>query len=446
MAPRRSPYAHLLQEDEDFRRWYENTRRGSPTTAAVRFRRIGHVCRAYGTTPAALARMSPREATSFLIDVVSMCEGRGNAGSLIEDYVKSLKSWFLFNDVEVAAKRIRIPDTGNRYENERPPSPDELNRIFNCADLRARAAVSLMAFAGVRPGVLGDFRGTDGLRVADLPELEVDGGEKSAEFAVVPARVTVRRPISKSRRSYFTFLPGQGCEFVREYLEARMRAGEEVAQESAVVTVSKFDVQGKVEHPNKKRYGQHITSINVGDAVRTAIRAAGFGWRPYVLRRYFDVRLMVAEADGLLIEDWRVFWMGHVGDIEHTYTVNKGLSQDVVERMRESYAKASERHLVTLRGAGEVTRDEVMGLFNRQFLTVAGLSEQEIEGMGELSAVSSEQLKEIVKRKSLESLGFGNGGSQKVVPMADVPEWIERGFEYVTSIPPDRAIVRTPRA
>ncbi|MDG7030730.1 MAG: hypothetical protein JRN64_03355 [Nitrososphaerota archaeon] len=37
MFPSRSPYAHLLEEDENFRRWYENTGRGSPTTAAISY-------------------------------------------------------------------------------------------------------------------------------------------------------------------------------------------------------------------------------------------------------------------------------------------------------------------------------------------------------------------------------------------------------------------------
>jgi hypothetical protein len=32
---------------------------------------------------------------------------------------------------------------------------------------------------------------------------------------------------------------------------------------------------------------------------------------------------MIAESDGLILRDYRSFWMGHKVDIEHTYTVNK---------------------------------------------------------------------------------------------------------------------------
>ena len=68
-----------------------------------------------------------------------------------------------------------------------------------------------------------------------------------------------------------------------------------------------------------------------------------------------------------------------------------------------------------------------------------------MEKLGDLSAVTSEQLQDLMKRKSLESLGFGNGNNQKVVSLSEVPAWIEKGFEYVTSIPPDKAIVSVPR-
>jgi hypothetical protein len=75
--------------------------------------------------------------------------------------------------------------------------------------------------------------------------------------------------------------------------------------------------------------------------IRKSIRMAGFSWRPYVLRRYFDSRMMLAQADGLIIRDFRVFWMGHKGDIEHTYTLNKKLSSDIIEKC--------DRHMLKLR-------------------------------------------------------------------------------------------------
>jgi hypothetical protein len=57
---------------------------------------------------------------------------------------------------------------------------------------------------------------------------------------------------------------------------------------------------------------------------------------------------MIGEMHGVIIRDFRVFWMGHRGDIEHTYTLNKRLPEDVIEKMRSAYRKAFDRYLITL--------------------------------------------------------------------------------------------------
>jgi hypothetical protein len=51
--------------------------------------------------------------------------------------------------------------------------------------------------------------------------------------------------------------------------------------------------------------------------------------------------MMLAESKGLIIRDYRVFFMGHKGDVEHTYTINRHiLPSKVVEDMRTSYSRA----------------------------------------------------------------------------------------------------------
>jgi hypothetical protein len=61
---------------------------------------------------------------------------------------------------------------------------------------------------------------------------------------------------------------------------------------------------------------------------------------------------MMAKSDGLIPRGYRSFWMGHKGDIEHTCTVNKGLTGGVIEKMREAYARSSEKYLNTAKKEG----------------------------------------------------------------------------------------------
>jgi len=77
----------------------------------------------------------------------------------------------------------------------------------------------------------------------------------------------------------------------------RTREGEDLKPDSPMIRPTEF---------HRQLVGRHIRTTNIGDMMMKAIRNAGFEWRPYVLRRYFDVRLTAAEADGLITRDWRV--------------------------------------------------------------------------------------------------------------------------------------------
>lgn len=425
-----SPYRDLL-EDTQFVLWVENVERGSVITAAEYFRRMGHICKTFNTTPQRLANLNEKDAGNFLLHVISHFENKKSAGTNIKGYVRALKSWWSFNDIEVRRKiRISGSNDYSKYENERVPTQAELEKVLNVAGIRAKVAIALVAFCGFRIEVLGDYLGHDGLKIADFTELVIK--DSAVEFTKIPTMVSVRKCLSKAGHQFISFLPSQGCEYLKQYLELRIRNDEEIIPTSPIITAL---------DNNSWKVGHHIGTSNVGDLIRKAIRSAGFNWRPYVLRRYFDTRLMVAESDGLVIRDWRVFWMGHKGDIEHTYTVNKGLPPDIIEKMKESYVRGS-RHLVTARSE-TVSQDKVLETFNRQFLTIAGYTNDDINKLGELSKLTVEQIQDLVRRKSMETLGL-NGNNQKVVSMQEIKNWINQGWEFVSHLPPDEAIIKLP--
>jgi hypothetical protein len=432
----RSPYVYLL-DDADFRRWFQNVRRGSVVTAHEWLRRIGYIHKRFGKSPKEIASLSSRDAARFLLDIVTALEEEKRSGSYISNCVKPVKSWLEFNGVSVV-QRIKIPGRSElvRVGDEVPPSPEELGKILNAADLRAKAACALVAFSGVRLEVLGNYLGDDGLEVRDLPELTVQKG--TVEFKQVPTVVSVRKTLSKVKsaqsgsKQYFTFLADEGCEYLKQYLEWRLRNGEELTSGSPIITPDKHHLMGS-----------HIRTTNIGDMLRKPIRDAGFQWRPYVLRRYFDTRLMIAESDRIVIKDWRVYWMGHKGDIEATYTVQKGLPSDVVEKMRHAYAEAAEKHLVTKKKEG-MTKEGVIATFNRQYLRLAGFTDDEIDKTGDLSQLTSEEMQELIKKKSMQALGLNGNSKQKVVPMNEVRAWITEGWEFVTTLPTNEAVIRLP--
>ena len=54
----------------------------------------------------------------------------------------------------------------------------------------------------------------------------------------------------------------------------------------------------------------NIKSVDIGNIIREAVRKAGFNWRPYVLRAYFDTHLTQAESKRPVLQKYRQFWMG----------------------------------------------------------------------------------------------------------------------------------------
>jgi len=420
----RAKYRHLLN-DKTLNRWYDNLARGSEITADVYLRRLGAFCHENQLTPSALASMSVRKIEELLMDYVTANEKK-YAGSFLQSTVKVLKSWLNHNDVELRHKiKIRgVSDTPTLKE-ERVPTKEELRRILLSSSKQARVPSILLAHGGLRPESIGDYRGQDGLRIRDLPELEINGGE--VNFETIPAMVIVRPSLSKARHQYFTFLTEEACGYVKDYLEERAMNGEKLTPDSAIV-------RPKVaEKP-------FIRTVNIGDMMRLPIRKAGYPWRPYVLRSYFDTQLMLAESKGLVLRDYRMFWMGHKGDIENRYTTNKHrLPESVIEDMREAY-KRSQDYLQTTKG--EVGEEKIKEAFKKQLLAVAGFTEEEV-AKHDLAKMSDEELHNMVRQRLL-GLMANNGNRQRVIPLADVERYLGEGWEYVTAIPNGRAIIKTP--
>jgi hypothetical protein len=192
-----------------------------------------------------------------------------------------------------------------------------------------------MAFADLRPETIGNHDGTDGLRLRDLPELRIQSGK--ATFEKIPTIVTVRPTLSKTRCKYFTFLGEEGCTYLREYLEERIRNGETPSPETPLIGYER----------SKRSGDEFLSTRKITHYVRAAMRDAGVRKRPYVLRAYAETQLIIAESKGKISHPYLQFIAGHKGDVEARYSTNKGrLPPDMIEDMQSQY-KACEPFLNT---------------------------------------------------------------------------------------------------
>ena len=408
----RSKYRHLF-EDKDVRRWYENLVRGSPACAEIYLRNLGNFCQLNGITPQELARKPIAEIEDLLMDYVTSAQKK-HAGSYIHNTTKVVKSWLAHNGIQLKRKiKITGAHETPTLKDERVPTKEELKRIFLSGSKQARTACAIVAHAGLRLQGLGSYTGYDGLRMRDLPELKIKGSEVS--FEKIPTMVVVRSALSKARHQYFTFLAEEACSYLKDYLEERLRDGEQLTPDSAIV---------------KPKVAQKpfIRTVNIGDMMRLAIRSAGLPWRPYVLRCYFDTMLMLAESKGLMLRDYRQFWMGHKGDIENRYTTNKQrLPESVIEDMRAAYERSQE--FLQTKEKEETSEEKLRDSFRKQILLVAGFNQEEVDKL-DLPSMSDEELQSLVRKKLLGAQ-TPDSSKQKVVSIDEANGYLAKGWEYV---------------
>ena len=422
-----SKYQELLL-DEDVRRWYENLRAKSVLTATVALRNLGHYCELVGTTPKGIlnkARENEKEFRYEFQDFVRKLEREGKAGSYIARFKKVILSWLKFNDIRL---QLTVNISGENetptIANERVPSKEELARILRKATSRGRVAIAIMAFSGLRPESLGDYEGTDGLRLGDIKDLRISD---EIQFDKTPSMVMVKNKLSKARHQYFSFIGEEGATYIKEYLEERRKQGEELTYDSPLL---QFNVRG-VKKNNFLR-----TTLVTRD-IREAIEQAGLKMRPYVLRAYFSTALDIAESKGLISHPWRQFIMGHKGDIEARYSTNKRLSPDMIEEMRQSYQKCL-KYMETR--MSEVSENNARLYLQQQLLSAVGYRQDEIDKM-DIANINTDDFQKLLRDKVAGAMA-SNGSKQKLVSMNEIEKLLGEGYEFQAVLPNGKAIMK----
>ena len=423
-----------LLENPDVRRWYENLKARSILTATVYLRTLGYFCELTGTDPMSIVEnATKKEFRDSFSDFIRGMEKQGKLGSYLIRFKKVLRSWLRFNNVN-ASLTLGINISGEHesptISNERVPTKEELASIIRKSTSRGRVAIALMAYSGLRPESLGDYEGNDGLKLSDLPDLKITG--QSVEFTRIPAQVVVRPNLSKARCKYFSFLGEEGCTYLKEYLQERIKEESSLDPDGPVFW---FKPRGKGLQKNA-----FLRTALMTRDIRVAIEAAALSMRPYVLRAYFSTGLDIAESKGMISHPWRQFIMGHKGDIEARYSTNKGrLPPDMLEGMRSSYRK-SLRFIETK--AQEAGENEMKDFLKHQVLLALGYSEKEIEKV-RLDGMTDQDFQKLIRDRVTRAM-TGNGNRQRVVRLGEVERFISDGYEYVGSLPGNKAIVKLP--
>ena len=441
-----------LLENDRVKRWYENLKARSNLTSDIYLRNLGLWLEWTGMDSDTIIEMAKDHLEDFkgkIFDQVRKMEEDGKQGSYIAVSLRPLLSYLKFYDVVVRLNiNIRNENRNMTVEQETIPTNEEMDSILQRANLRQRAIIGLIAFSGIRPGAIGNYTGDDGLRIGDIIDLKVD--KNGVNFQKMPALMVVRAELSKSNKRYYTFIGTQSAKYLKEYLNQRIQEGEKLNSKSPVVRPD----------PNMSRLEEPKTfmmSTIVEREIKKAIVKAGFKWRPYVFRHRFGVSLDASEGKGFISHSWRMHIMGHVGDIETTYSTDKPLPESVIDDMREAFKKCLKNIETEVKGISEEDKESLEKVLTGTVLQkIFGYTPEESEKLMQLS--DEELQKELQKKlgnatdpESIRKKAMQDAreiskrkNKQVMIPLTFVDEYFNQGFEFVSAIGSDRAIMRLP--
>jgi hypothetical protein len=197
------------------------------------------------------------------------------------------------------------------------------------------------------------------------------------------------------------------------------------------------------------RESRFMTTRNVSRIIRKAMRPR-FRWRPYVLRAYFDTQLLLAESHGKLSHPYRVFFMGHKGDMEATYTTNKRLPENLIEDMRRAFRDSAEYLETTPRTTGD--KKEMLLEMWREQAKMYGIDPMKVRiekerELGKELSLDEEQKLLTTEIKRLAMPQLNNNGKpyqSKVIGENELVPYVEEGWEIVRELSNRRFLIKKP--
>ena len=282
-----------------------------------------------------------------------------------------------------------------------------------------------MAHSGLRPGVLAAIDGGDGLRLRDIGDLVLT---PEPRFEKLPFHLVVPARLSKTSHEYHTFGTPELADTLLAYLAERRQHGEELGPGSPVVSVDPMGAGTKLREGSKAGF---ITTPMMMRALRDGLKAILPSARTYVFRAYCSTQMVSARID----RDVREAVLGHSLGISGRYNLSKKLHPSVIEELRREYAKA-----VPYLESGRPREDRATVLEGvvEALLRDKGVEKGKIAEILEGKLSGSDLARILGSRKAQPA--------QRVVPTAGLATLLAEGWEFVSVVGADQAVVRSPDA
>ena len=184
---------------------------------------------------------------------------------------------------------------------DRAPTPEELTRIMDLADLREKVIVSMLALGGFRLGTLSKLR--------------YRHVRQDLEAGVVPIHVHVEAEITKGKyHDYDTFLGAEAVEYLKIYLETRKKG---TRRDKWGIPPEELNDESPLVRDSQTKRVKPVTTGSLYLAIHELFAKAGliqkgsrkrYDLRPHSIRKYFRTQLGSLST---IPTDYIEYMMGH---------------------------------------------------------------------------------------------------------------------------------------
>jgi len=284
----------------------------------------------------------------FLEDYIAELQDEGLSPGRVHCYAKHIRTFYRVNGVKI---ELTEPLSRRVTYKDRSPTPEELTRVLEIADLREKVIVSMLA--------LGAFR------EETLAKLQYRHVRVDLEANRVPIHVHVEAEITKGKYGdYDTFLGAEAAEYLRLYFELRKRGSPDGRNPAEILTDESPLIRDETSRVPRSIGSKQVRKIVHQLYVKTGLLKAPKGrmyeLRVHSLRKYFKTQLLSLGVQ----PDYVDYMMGHTVDIYHDIQM-KG-----IEFLRNIYASSG----LSIRPKTKVSKVEAL----KEIIRAWGLNPEKI--------------------------------------------------------------------
>jgi len=284
----------------------------------------------------------------FLEDYIASLQDEGLSPGRVHCYAKHIRTFFRVNGVKI---ELNEPLSRRVTYKDRSPTPEELTRVLEIANLRERVLVSMLA--------LGAFR------EETLAKLKYRHVQEDLSRGIVPVHVHVEAEIVKGKYGdYDTFLGSEATEYLTFYLDMRRRGNpkngnppETLTAESPLIRNEKSSIPKSI---GSKQVRKIVHGLYMKAGLLKAPKGRMYELRVHSLRKFFKTQLLALGVQ----PDYVDYMMGHTVDIYNDIEM-KG-----VEFLRNIYASSG----LSIRPRTKVSRVDAL----KEIIRAWGLDPEKI--------------------------------------------------------------------